>query len=187
MSFDGPIPRRWVGGRVSDVDLDLASLGDRGLAAAIGEGRRDALAQAYERHGGRVHDLARQLCGPDHADEVVQDVFLGLWHAPGRFDPRRGSLSAYLMVQTRTRAVDLLGGDASWRTSEDAWQLLAQLPTEERDAVLLACLTGRTYHQVAELLGLPTSTVTARIRSGLRRLGTLMATAGPSSRGLRRT
>src|ERR687893_1479301 len=44
------------------------------------------------------------------AEDVVQDVFMQLWLKPASFDPARGSLTSYVTMLARSRAVD------RWRT-----------------------------------------------------------------------
>jgi RNA polymerase sigma-70 factor (ECF subfamily) len=51
---------------------------------------------------------------------------------------------------------------------------LASLPPDERVAIELAYFGANTYRQVAELLGAPEGTIKARIRTGLRRLHTVL-------------
>ena len=64
---------------------------DAALAVAIGRYDRDALAEAYNRHGSAVFALARRIVrSRELAEEVTQEVFLRLWHKPQRFDPERG-------------------------------------------------------------------------------------------------
>jgi len=175
--------------------------GDAALVVSIGRWREDALAEVYRRHGGAVYALARRVTGDDaQAEEVVQEVFLRLWHQPDRFDPDRGSLRSFLLAAAHGRAVDLLRANTSRRRREErdaratatagydveheVWDLaladhvkaaLAALPAEERRAIELAYFGGHTYREVAALLGQPEGTVKSRIRAGLRRLQTSLA------------
>ena len=186
-----------------DVD-DLGAASDAALVVAIGRWREDALAEVYRRHAGAAYALARRLLNDNQlAEEVLQEVFLRLWNDPERFDPARGSLRAYLLAQTHGRAVDLLRSETARRrreereareapgfgddierqvidltVSEKVKEVVAGLPTEERQAIELAYFGGHTYRQVAVMLEAPEGTVKSRIRSGLRRLRTDLAEAG---------
>ena len=181
--------------------LEVRDAGDAALVVAIGRYREDALAEAYRRHGGAVYALARRVLGDDaRAEEVVQEVFLRLWHHPDRFDPDRGSLRSYLLAGAHGRAVDLLRSEVSRRRREEddarrtatagydvereVWDLaladhvkaaLAALPIEERRAIELAYFDGYSYRDVAAKLSQPEGTVKSRIRNGLRRLQVSLA------------
>ncbi|MGH9266028.1 MAG: RNA polymerase sigma factor [Acidimicrobiales bacterium] len=183
---------------------DVRDASDPALVVAIGRWREDALAEVYRRHGGAAYGLARRLLNDRQlAEEVLQEVFLRLWNAPERFDSGRGSLRAYLLAQTHGRAVDLLRSETSRRrreerearestsydddierevidltVSEKVKEVVAALPTDERQAIELAYFGGHTYRQVAVLLDSPEGTVKSRIRSGLRRLRKDLAEAG---------
>jgi len=186
-------------GQMRDADLTLAS--DAQLVVAIGRWRQDALAEAYRRHAGAVFGLANRVLGRRNlAEEVVQEVFLRLWHHAERFDPERGSLRSWLLAQTHGRAVDLLRSEtarkgreerehriraeAGYDLEHEVWDLavadqvreaLGALPTEERKAIELAYFKGLTYREVALALGQPEGTVKSRIRAGLKRLRTGLA------------
>jgi RNA polymerase sigma-70 factor (ECF subfamily) len=186
-----------------DVD-DLRVASDATLVVAIGRWREDALAEAYRRHAGAAYALARRLLNDNQlAEEVLQEVFLRLWNNPERFDAARGSLRAYLLAQTHGRAVDLLRSETARRrreereareapafgddierqvidltVSEKVKEVVAGLPSDERQAIELAYFGGPTYRQVAVMLETPEGTVKSRIRSGLRRLRTDLAEAG---------
>lgn len=180
----------------------LHEMGDAALVVAIGRWRQDALAEAFRRHAGAVHALARRVLASDSAaEEVVQEIFLRLWNSPDRFDPDRGSLRSFLLAQSHGRAVDLLRSDVSRRRREEkdargtaeagydieheVWDMavadhvkeaIADLPYDERRAIELAYFGGHSYREVAEMLGAPEGTVKSRIRAGLRRMrGTLTA------------
>lgn len=182
----------------------LREMGDAALVVAIGRWRQDALAEAFRRHAGAVHALARRvLCEDAAAEEVVQEIFLRLWNAPDRFDPDRGTLRSFLLAQSHGRAVDILRSDVSRRRREErdargtaeagydieheVWDLavadhvkeaVSDLPLAERRAIELAYFGGHSYREVAELLGAPEGTVKSRIRSGLRRMRSSLTAAG---------
>ena len=177
---------------------------DAGLAVAIARYDQAALAEAYRRHAGAVFGLARRLLvEPALAEEIVQEVFLRLWHDPARYDPERGTMRSYLLTQTHGRSVDLLRADVSRRNREErdarrtaeagadiereVWDLttaqhvrdsLATLPPDERTAIELAYWGGYTYREVAARLDQPEGTIKSRIRAGLSRLRQDLLAAG---------
>lgn len=179
----------------------LTDASDAALVVAIGRFHEDALAEVFRRHGGAVFALARRVLGdPGRAEEIVQEVFVRLWNVPERFDPERGSLRSFLLAQTHGRAVDLLRADTSRREREsrearvaaeagydlehEVWDLAVAehvrdavllLPADERRAIELAYFGGRTYREAARELGEPEGTVKSRIRSGLKRMRTVLA------------
>jgi RNA polymerase sigma-70 factor (ECF subfamily) len=182
----------------------LKDASDATLVMAISRWREDALAEAYRRHAGAAFGLARRVLGDkERAEEVLQEVFLRLWHHADRFDPARGSLRSFLLAQTHGRAVDLLRSETSRRRREErearqtagrppdierevvdltvaerVKDVVATLPLEERRAIELAYFGGHTYREVAVLLEAPEGTVKSRIRAGLRRMRSELTEAG---------
>src|SRR5437763_5669012 len=131
----------------------LEDVSDAALVLAIGRWREDALAEAYRRHAGASFALARRLLGDRQmAEEVVQEVFLRLWHRPDRFDPERGSLRSYLLAQTHGRSIDLLRSETSRRRREerDARETAESGPDIEREVIDLT-VAERMKDVVAEL------------------------------------
>jgi RNA polymerase sigma-70 factor, ECF subfamily len=187
--------------------MDYATAGDGQLVAAIGRWQDAALAEVFRRHSGAVHGLARRVVGSANlAEEVTQEVFLGLWRDPESFDIGRAPLRTLLLTKAHSRAVDLVRAESSrhareQRTASDraaagydleryVWDLavadqvktaVKTLPEGERQAIELAYFDGRTYRDVASLLGEPEGTIKSRIRSGLRRLRTLLSERGVES------
>jgi RNA polymerase sigma-70 factor, ECF subfamily len=182
----------------------LQNQSDAALVIAIGRLRQDALAEVYRRHAGALYGLGRRILGESSlSEEMVQEVFLRLWNEPERFDPERGSLRSFLLAQAHGRAVDVLRSDTSRRRREErdarrsaesgydieheVWDLavaeqvkgaMAELPEDERKAIELAYFGGRTYREVALVLGAPEGTVKSRIRTGLRRLRAALIDVG---------
>lgn len=179
----------------------LTDASDAALVVSIGRWHDDAMAEVFRRHGGAVFALAKRVLGDtSRAEEIVQEVFVRLWNQPERFDPERGSLRSFLLAQTHGRAVDLLRSDGSRREREarearaaaeagydlehEVWDLavaervreaVMALPDDERKAIELAYFGGRTYREVAVELDAPEGTVKSRIRSGLKRMRSVLA------------
>ena len=80
---------------------------DAALVLDVAAGSEAALASLYDRHAPLVFGAALRLT-PDRgrAEDVVLDTFLALWNHAERFDPARGSLTAWLTVIARHAAVD---------------------------------------------------------------------------------
>jgi RNA polymerase sigma factor (sigma-70 family) len=135
------------------------------------------------------------LPGDDRYEDVVAEVFVGLWFFPTKFDPRRGTLLSYLRVKARSRCIDIVRMETARRRREVAvFQLpigsaelvenrvlgsefalalrdgMSRLPAPERESIELAFFSGLSYDAVAAQLGIPEGTVKGRIRNGLRRL-----------------
>jgi RNA polymerase sigma-70 factor, ECF subfamily len=183
---------------------DLRNAGDVALAMAIARWDQEALAEVYRRNAGPVFGLARRVLGDAAlAEEVVQEVFLRLWHEAGRFDPERGSLRTFLLSQVHSRAVDMLRSDTARRqrevrdarstasgqydvehefldiaVAEGVRDALGVLQPGERSAIELAYFGGHTYREVAVILGEPEGTIKSRIRSGMRRMQSSLAAKG---------
>ena len=72
-------------------------------------GSQDALAAIYDRHVDAVYATASRLTSDRQvAEEVVQETFLALWNRAELFDPKLGSLAAWLHTIARNRTVDRL-------------------------------------------------------------------------------
>ena len=84
---------------------------DSALIDRMMAGDESALSVLYDRYSAMLFGmLMRVLNDRQAAEEVLQDLFLQLWRNAGRFDAKRGSLPAWLMVIGRNRAISRLRG-----------------------------------------------------------------------------
>ena len=72
-------------------------------------GSESALGDLYDRYVDAVYAAASRLTSDRQvAEEVVQETFLALWNRAELFDPKLGSLAAWLHTIARNRTVDRL-------------------------------------------------------------------------------
>jgi RNA polymerase sigma-70 factor (ECF subfamily) len=174
----------------------LEELDDATLVTHVVDRRPEAVEILWRRHGSSVLGVARRVTGTAAmAEEVLQEVFLRLWRAPERFDPTRGALRSFLLMEANGRAVDAVRSDVARRGLEtrsrtadrtegdpvaaEVWDAamadhlrgaLDSLSDGERQAIELAYYGHHPYKEVAVILGVPEGTVKSRIRSGLSRM-----------------
>ncbi len=172
---------------------DQGAPGDGDLLGRIAQGDLDSFQAFYGRYAGRVLAYARQLSrNRDGVEDVVQEVFVAVWRRAASYRPDRGDPAGWLYTITRNKLVDhwrRLGvpgepGDFDdlpfhgWEDGGDLRltmrQALAQVAPEQRRAIEMAYFGGLTYEETAQRLDLPVGTLKSRIRSGLKRLRTLL-------------
>jgi len=171
--------------------------GPADLLRAVAGGDEKAFARLYDLVAPRVYGLIRRvLRDPAQAEEVAQEVLVEVWRTAARFDPARGSATAWICTIAHRRAVDrvrseqaaadrlafvgraqvdipydAVADEVSGRLErQQVRRCLHDLTELQRQAVTLAYYQGHTYPQVAELLGAPLPTVKTRMRDGLIRL-----------------
>ena len=178
--------------------------GDADIARRMAARDPSALAELYDRYGSLAYGVALRVLGdPGRAEDTVQDAFLKLWYAARGFDPARGSLRTWLIAAVRNRAIDQLRGRSLHERRELALRpevetraagpeeeavaaqervavraALAELPEEQREAVQLAYFGGFTQVEIAEMAGVPLSTVKGRMRLALEKLATYLKGRG---------
>jgi len=176
------------------------------LLARIAQGDREAFGQFYDAFAGLALGLIRRILrDPAAADEVLQEVFWQIWREASRYDPSRGSPEAWLVMRSKTRAIDKLRAirrrgktfvapvddavtgvpDAPQENPGEAAErrglvrsALDGLPAPQRRVVELAFFEGLTQAEIANRLGEPLGTVKTRARLGLERLRSLMKREG---------
>ena len=179
---------------------------DQRLVERMASGDGAALRTLYDQHARGLFSLAvRILRSQQDAEDLVQEVFVQAWRQAIRYDPSRGTVAAWLLTQTRSRAIDKLrsrrarpegaevegalerqrdpaaGADVEVVRLEQAdavRRALDGLPHPQRAALELAYYEGLTHVEIADRLEEPLGTVKTRIRQGLLRLREVLTTSG---------
>lgn len=132
----------------------------------------------------------------EDAEEVVQDVFAQIWRDAPRYRHERASVAGWMIMMTRTRAIDRLRAgrarpdqrmavdspaslglmsdepdpEALTISAQDARQLRAALeclPAEQRSLLTLAYYEGLSQSEIAQKTGVALGTVKTRIRTAM--------------------
>ncbi len=184
-------------------DVDLEAAPDPALVAAVGAGDATALALLYDRFSGMLMGLAHRILGDaSDAEEILQEAFLQVWNQAGRYDPGRSSVSTWLVLITRSRAIDRLrsrkvkdrtlvavqqekrGSHTSPEGVGDVFrqergqrlrQEMALLPPEQREVLEMAFFRGMTQTEIANKTGIPLGTVKTRSLLAMRKLRKAMS------------
>ena len=190
----GVVPLRGRRGRSEPTARELAHLSDEAVLALIARSDEQALSELYRRFSRLAYGLAFRILRDDAlAQDAVQEAFLGVWRAAGRFTAERAKPSTWLLTLVHRRAVDLVRREERRRTEQlqpdseplgsegpDELELLSErqsirealrkLPPEQREAIELAYYGGYTQSELAERLGQPLGTIKSRMFTGLARL-----------------
>ena len=144
---------------------------DEALLAGLASGDERAAATLVRRYQARVFGLARTMLGdPTAAEEVAQEAFLRAWRHAGAYDHRRGRVDTWLLEGMELL---LMRRNRSEAVSDEVGALteaLAELPPEQRRALILATLYGYTAAEIGEIEGAPLGTTKSRIRSAMLKL-----------------
>ena len=173
-------------------DAELVS-----LVQAVVARNEAALTRLYDLTVGRVYSLAYALTrNSADAEEVVGDVYLRVWQRAGQYQESRGTVLAWLLINCRSLALDLLrrrrrqeagqeqlalqevvGVDAA-ASAEDLLapvqegtrmhQALSALSAIQRQLIALAFFRDMSHQAIAAAVQLPLGTVKSHIRRSLR-------------------
>jgi RNA polymerase sigma factor (sigma-70 family) len=182
---------------VGEFAVNETGLSDEALLAGMAVGDQSAAVAFVRRYQRRVFGLAHSMTGDvGVAEDVAQEALIRVWrHAPV-FDPRRGSVTSWVLTITRNLTIDALRMRRAVPTDPDDFAATAMmslehnpedavlrgdvrhlvtaalsgLPHEQRRAVILASVYGRTALEISESEGIPLGTAKTRIRTGLLRL-----------------
>src|SRR5436305_15241094 len=104
-------------GRSQTTARELAHLSDEAVLALVARSDEQALAELYRRFGRLAYGLAFRILRDDAlAQDAVQEAFLGIWRAAGRFSAERAEPSTWLLTLVHRRAVDLVRREERRRT-----------------------------------------------------------------------
>lgn len=154
----------------------------------LGDGDEQAFAEVYDRYSPRIFGSILKLVKDRNvAEDLLQDVFVKVWHKRAEIDParsftsflftvarnqvynymRRASLevqvAAYITAQT-SESYQHVEEQVHYSESEKAiWEAIDRLPSRRKLVYIRCKIEGRSYDEVAEELGVTVAAVNAHI------------------------
>jgi RNA polymerase sigma-70 factor, ECF subfamily len=184
-------------GSLTDVERNVAS--PEHIESLLGRvAARDsrALGELYDCTARYVLGLVRRIVADsDAAAEITQEVYVQVWRTAASFDPVRASGWSWLALLARSRAVDRLRAERSYRGALANFELepagavpspedeaglaerrrlvrsaMAELPPEQRESLELAFFDGLSHSEIANRIDMSLGTVKTRIRAAIQKL-----------------
>ncbi|MDY7094349.1 MAG: sigma-70 family RNA polymerase sigma factor [Acidobacteriota bacterium] len=183
----------------NSADKTSSAAEERNLIHRIADGDGEALGELYDRYSPLLLGLARRILRRDgDAEEVLQEVMLQVWKQAHRYEKSRSAVTTWLVLLTRSRAIDRLRSQRSRDRTLDAYQVetpvqkhasatasgtvlmnerrerlstaLADLPEEQRQVLELAFYSGLSQSEIAAAIDIPLGTVKTRTLLAMRKL-----------------
>jgi len=167
---------------------------DRKMQQRLSRGEAAALGEMYDRFAALVHSQAHRMLDDEAAaDLVTREVFGHVWENPDAYDPKQGSMRAWVTRLTHLESVRRLrrGADEDRYDPDDpegpdgleervrratvaarADYIASSMPAPLRAALELAYVRRRDYRQTAADLGVTEDEARRRLRLGLQLLST---------------
>lgn len=159
----------------------------------IAAGDKAAVKDCLDQYGSLVWSLARRyLRNSADAEDAVQDIFISIWSAAGKYDPSIASEITFIGTVARRRLIDQIRKNgrrpvADSLDSEDTSQtqpaaagcleesaeiekvaaVLELMEPEYRQVLSMSFYEGYSHGEIAALLDMPLGTVKSRTRRGL--------------------
>ena len=171
-------------------------MSDHAIIQEVLSGNVEAFSRLVDRHYDRSARIARRIVGNrEDAEEAVQDAFLRAYRSLGTYENRErfsAWLTRILVNQCRTmlaRAqkreavfhdmdvrdaeliVERAGAEPNWPELDRA---LAQLSSDQREAVVLRYSDDLTYDEMARITGVGESALKMRVQRAFARLRALL-------------
>ena len=166
---------------------------DRSILERIADGDNAAVKDCLDAYRGLIWSLARRFLGNGaDAEDAVQDIFIAIWSAAGKYDRAIGNETTFISTIARRRLIDQLrkagrrpatesldsedsdhpqlavaGQLENSAEAEQVERVLDAMSPEIREVLSLSLHEGYTHSEIARRIDLPLGTVKSRARRGL--------------------
>ncbi len=164
---------------------------------------REAYHALFQHFGPQIKYYAMANGMANHAEELVQEVFVSIWRRSCTYDWKKAAASTWIFTVARNQRIDMLR--KMQRTSaempietEDLWQIpgehenepvtslhrlmserrvrdsLKHLPEEQITVIAKVYMESKSHQMVADELNIPLGTVKSRVRLALNKLRVIL-------------
>ena len=181
--------------------VEQGAISDEALMQAIAEGNAAALSTLYDRYASILKALTIRVVHDDaEADDLLQEVFLQVWHQAKNYSSDKGKPLGWIVTLTRRRAIDRLRKRQAYCRAKDRFEVTTDrqpeswvhnriendihledmrtflkgkievLPPFQRQAIEMAFFKGMSQREIALETNTPLGTIKTRLELGLRKL-----------------
>lgn len=149
----------------------------------------------YDRYESVLFNLAYKITqDKQSSEEILQDIFMKIWHQKAIFKPEMGKLSTWLITLCRNGAIDIVRKrkvvesqfDETFQgiqtsslpeydlldkeCSEEIQKMLSYLNKDQQKIISLFYYKGLSQQEIADKLKMPLGTVKSRLRLSIQHL-----------------
>ena len=165
------------------------------LMCATAQGDKIAFSNLYQKTSGKLFAISlNMLANRAHAEEVLQEAFIKIWHNASEYNASKGTVISWMISIVRYRSLDSLRyhkvrkeqsiGDDDYDSEsieidyDEETKLvncIEQLEPKQKQAIHLAYYKGLSHSELVNHIQTPLGTVKSWIRRGLVQLQRCLA------------
>jgi RNA polymerase sigma-70 factor (ECF subfamily) len=154
------------------------------------QGDKHAFSTLYQQTSGKLFAISlNMLSNRAHAEEVLQDAFIKIWHNASEYDASKGTVISWMISIVRYRSLDALrynkvrkeqtmgdddfdiqSVDVNYDENTKLVNCIEQLEPQQKQAIHLAYYKGLSHSELVDHIESPLGTVKSWIRRGLTQL-----------------
>ncbi|GAA73598.1 sigma-70 family RNA polymerase sigma factor [Pseudoalteromonas marina] len=154
------------------------------------QGDKHAFSTLYQQTSGKLFAISlNMLSNRAHAEEVLQDAFIKIWHNASEYNASKGTVISWMISIVRYRSLDALrynkvrkeqtmgdddfdiqSVDVNYDENTKLVNCIEQLEPQQKQAIHLAYYKGFSHSELVDHIESPLGTVKSWIRRGLTQL-----------------
>ncbi len=154
------------------------------------QGDKHAFSTLYQQTSGKLFAISlNMLSNRAHAEEVLQDAFIKIWHNASEYNASKGTVISWMISIVRYRSLDALrynkvrkeqtmgdddfdiqSVDVNYDEDTKLVNCIEQLEPQQKQAIHLAYYKGLSHSELVDHIESPLGTVKSWIRRGLTQL-----------------